>query len=279
MDYYITSKDNVKLFVQEFGKGKPVIILTGGPINPIYFKAVWEKLSQNYRCIVLHQRCIGKSILTNPDSISLSMNCYNNDIEALRIKLKLNKLTIIGHSWGGMLALEYASVHPDKLEKLVLLGSGGPTNQYGLYFSDNIHMRLHEEDLIEEEYLNSLNQPNLKAIFPGYFFDRKLGLSAKGVLNFDSIYGQPEVYTYVFENYFDIQAERVKNLKKKFTAEVYLIQGRQDPIGESTVYEIKDVLPQTRIHFIERCGHFPWMEGEPQITEFYEQLLKYLNSH
>jgi proline iminopeptidase len=41
---------------------------------------------------------------------------------------------------------------------------------------------------------------------------------------------------------------------------VLIVQGRQDVLGESTPREIHRVLPQSRVEFIERCGHFPWIE-------------------
>ena len=47
-------------------------------------------------------------------------------------------MTLIGHSWGGMLSMEYASRHPDRVDKLILLGPGGPTDKFSSYFSDNM---------------------------------------------------------------------------------------------------------------------------------------------
>ena len=91
-DYYVTSADQTKLFVQEFGSGKPVIILSGGPgLNPIYLKPAWENLSTNYRCIILNQRGTGRSVLEKVDSATLSMQNYVLDLEALREELKLEK--------------------------------------------------------------------------------------------------------------------------------------------------------------------------------------------
>ena len=49
-----------------------------------------------------------------------------------------------------------------------------------------------------------------------------------------------------------------------------LITGRQDPVGESVVYEAKSIIPQLKYTFIEQCGHFPWIEGEKQIKTFYK---------
>ncbi len=173
--YYITSSDNAKIYIEEKGNGEPVILLSGGPgLNPDYLFPVWEELSQNYRAIILNQRGTGKSKLSSIDSISMSMENYKNDIEALRKHLKLENITLIGHSWGAMLAMEYASSYPRKVKNLILLGPGGPTSNFFAYFSDNIGMRLNIDDRKEMAELDSLNQSSLKAIWPGYFFDRKI---------------------------------------------------------------------------------------------------------
>ena len=59
---------------------------------------------------------------------------------------------------------------------------------------------------------------------------------------------------------------------KNYKGTVYLIQGRQDPVGESTIYEIRDLLPQLQIHFIEKCGHLPWLENNAQVKKFFDLL-------
>ncbi|MBK8502861.1 MAG: hypothetical protein IPL46_11955 [Saprospiraceae bacterium] len=70
-EYFITSPDQTKLHVREFGSGEPLILLAGGPgLNADYLEAIWENLSSDYRCIVLDQRGTGKSILPKVDSVS-----------------------------------------------------------------------------------------------------------------------------------------------------------------------------------------------------------------
>jgi proline iminopeptidase len=257
--------------VQEFGNGKPVIILAGGPgLNAIYMDSVYKHLSSHYRCIVPDQRGTGKSRLSSVDSFALSMTNYINDLEALRKHLELDQLTLVGHSWGGMLAMEYASKHPLRTQKLVLLGSGGPTDKFFSYFGDNINMRLHKEDQREATVLDSLKQPDLKAILPGYFFDRERSLANKKMVTAET-FGQSGVNKYAITNYVSAKNERV-NLLKNYKGEVYIIQGRQDPVGESTIYEIKEILPQSQIHIIEKSGHFPWLENNEQVLEFFRLL-------
>jgi proline iminopeptidase len=270
--YYITSEDQTKLYVEEFGNGNPIIFLAGGPgLNPNYLEAVWENVSADYRTIILHQRGTGKSIIQSVDSTSMSMDNYINDIEALRKHLKLEKITIAGHSWGGMLAMEYASKLPNRAEKLILLAPGGPTSKFLSYFSDNINMRLYDSDRKAKVIQDSINQSALIAIYPGYFYDRAKALENQSKINWETFNFQVGVNKYTMSNFFSAEAQRVE-LIKTFEGPVIIIQGRQDPIGESTVYEIIETLPQSRVNFIEKCGHFPWLENDEQHNEFYKLL-------
>ena len=272
MQYAGRIHKDAKIFVQEFGNGIPIVLLSGGPgINPVYLKPIWERLSGNYRCIVINQRGTGKSALDKIDSLNLTMEDYVNDLEALRKKLQVDKLILLGHSWGGMLAMQYASEFPTRVDQLILLGTGGPSSRFFGYFGDNIMMRLHEEDIDEMRILDSLELPNLKAIWPGYFFDRKLALLSKNSTDFNEVFNKAaeQLNPIVTKNYLAVREKRLTNLKN-YKGPVTLIQGRQDPVGESTAYEIRDLLPQTQINFIEKCGHLPWLEGTQQQAKFFK---------
>lgn len=276
-DYFIASKDGTRIHIQEFGKGKPVVFLAGGPgMNAVYMEAVWQRLSKNHRCIILNQRGTDSSLVSKVDSASMSMDNYVNDIEALRKHLRLEKLTLLGHSWGGMLAMVYLAKEPGRVEKMILLDSGGPDTSFGKVFESNFDKNLTKEDKDEIKRLDSLGLSSMRGSWPGYFYDRKRALATqdripfkKGVLQHD------EVFPFTSANYFAF-SDSMKSALKKSKVPVFLIQGREDPMGESTAMDIKRVLPQTSIHFIEKCGHLPWLENEKQVNEFFEQVGKSL---
>jgi len=268
--YYITSVDQTKLFVQEFGQGEPVIFLAGGPgFNASYLEPIWKNLAAKYRCIVLDQRGTGKSALATMDDRAFTMDNYVNDLEALRAHLKIGKFTLLGHSWGGALAMVYAARYPLYAPKLILLSPTGPTSMVFRYFLDNITMRLRPEDFREMAIADSLKQPVIKAILPGYFFDRKRALETKARLNLADF--NVKAGNLTWPAYMADENKRVEALKQ-YKGRVSIIQGRQDPVGESTAFEIKELMPQTSIHFIEKCGHFPWLENDDQANEFFESL-------
>lgn len=55
-----------------------------------------------------------------------SMDAYVEDLEAVRQKLGLTKFAMLGDSFGGFIAMAYASAHPEHVAKLVLSDSPGP---------------------------------------------------------------------------------------------------------------------------------------------------------
>jgi proline iminopeptidase len=274
-DYFIVGKDGTRIHIQEFGKGEPVIFLAGGPgMNAVYMQPVWQRLSKNFRCVILNQRGTDSSLLAKIDSASLSIDNYVNDIEALRKHLQLKKITVLGHSWGGMLAMVYLAKEPDRVEKMILLDSGGPDTSFAKVFDTNLNKNLTKEDKDEIKRLDSLGLSTARGEWPGYFYDRKRALATQGDIPLKKgVLEHHEVFPFTSANYFAF-SDSMKSALKKSKVPVFLIQGREDPMGESTAMDIKKVLPQTSIHFIEKCGHLPWLENEKQVNEFFEQVEK-----
>ncbi len=265
--YFIKSKDQTDIFIEDKGTGKPVVILSGGPgLNPNYVYPIHENLSANFRSIILHQRGTGKTVMAKIDSTTLSLEKYIEDLEALRVKLKVDKLILIGQSWGGMLSMEYCSRYPEKVEKLVLVGSGSPSMNFASYFSDNINGRLLPEDLVEK--------PGMKRIWPGYFYDRASAMASKASTDFTKLSGQPGINKIMVGDYAAKEKQRLANLGN-YKGEAYVIQGHQDPVGFAA-YEIKSAIPQAKLLFVSQSGHFPWLEKETTQKQFFEYLNKSL---
>lgn len=267
--FVIHSDDNVTLTVNEFGSGKPVVLLAGGPgFNATYLEPIWKALP-GYKFIVPDQRGTGHSFLTKIDSGTMQIDRYVEDLDVLRKHLKLKKLVLAGHSWGGMLAFAYAARYPENVDRLLLLGSGGITRDFFMYFNSNIKMRLREEDLAEAKASKGL-AANLSAIWPGYFFNRQSAMATKSLVDTNlADHNAAKINNLTLQDYKKTGSSRAASLKK-FSAPVYIIQGRQDPVGESTAYETKQIIPQTRIFFIEKCGHLPWLEDDVSAARFYE---------
>ncbi|NVM66746.1 proline iminopeptidase [Mucilaginibacter sp. SG538B] len=268
-NYVIRSHDGVNLQVNEYGQGAPVILLAGGPgFNAAYLEPIWKALP-DYRFIVPDQRGTGHSSMSKIDSGQMLVDNYVEDLELLRKHLNQNKIVFVGHSWGAMLAFAYAAKYPENVNRLILLGPGGVTKDFFSYFNSNIKMRLREDDLAEAKEGKTLAN-NLKAIWPGYFFNRESALATKKLVDTNlANHNAAKINRFTLNDYNKTSASRAESLRR-FRAPVYVIQGRQDPVGESTAYETRRIMPQTQIFFIEKCGHLPWLENEVTAARFYE---------
>lgn len=105
------------------GAGTPLLFLHGGPgYNSYSFEAQAGKaLEGKLRMIYLDQRGSGRS--ERPWTGAYSMPIMVEDIEALRKQLGVPKLALMGHSFGGALALEYAAAYPGHVDRLVLVSA------------------------------------------------------------------------------------------------------------------------------------------------------------
>ena len=115
--------NGTELFVKRLGAGEPIVVVHGGPLlEHGYLLEHLEPLAEDYELIFYDQRLSGRSAArADPGSIRLAT--LVDDIEALREALELGRIHLMGHSWGGMLAMRYAIAHPDNLRSLLLLDS------------------------------------------------------------------------------------------------------------------------------------------------------------
>ncbi len=280
-DEQVLPRNGFRLYYRVIGQGRPLLMLSGGPgIDVGYLMPVAHKLAATCQCILPEQRGTGRSRLQSYTRENINLAAFVEDLEALRIARNLDRWTILGHSWGGMLAMAYAAAHPDRVDRLILADSGGMTMDCFRYLDDNIQMRLQPGDVARQQKWSDptryradpqrADMEQLKAEAPGYFFDRKNAVKLTtglfpGVLN-------ERAHQLMIE---DLVARHydLRDKLKEFDRPVLIVQGRQDPIGDGTAYETRKTLAQASLHIIDRCGHFPWLE---QPEAFYHIIEKFL---
>ena len=120
------TSDGVRLWYREAGQpnGTPVVFLHGGPGegSQTFARYAGPELEPHLRMIYLDQRGSGRSQRPK-NSSAYSINRMVLDIEELRLQLGAQRIDIIGHSFGTILALEYAARYPEHVSRLVLAGT------------------------------------------------------------------------------------------------------------------------------------------------------------
>ena len=110
--------DNIDVSYIQYGKGKDIILLHGWGQNIEMMKPIGDAFSDKYRITILDLPGFGES--SEPDK-PWTIEDYNNFLEDFVEELKIKKPIVIGHSFGGRLAIRYSARNP--IEKLVLFGS------------------------------------------------------------------------------------------------------------------------------------------------------------
>lgn len=285
-----------KLYYEEYGKGPALYILSGGPGEaPEHpYRQIVDSLKSFYTCILIHQRGSGKSRNIPITQTTITIQNYTQDIELLQKKRGDKKITLLGISWGGLLVMNYAALHPESVSNLILVCSAPPSYTVWNVLYDNQYARrskveLDSMDILQklfstktEKELDSLKiiDPNCKEVVAykdfialhvrAMYYDRSK-ISKK---NFDDLF-----YSFNFQPIPIIDKEVIQtkwditNELRKLKTPALIVYGRQDDQGESTFYLQKESLRFSETHVIEKCGH-EILEEQP--TEFFRILMDYV---
>lgn len=110
----------VKLYYEEYGDGKPLVLLHGNGGSIASMSPLISCFSKQYHVIAIDSRAHGKSVDTN-DSLSFEMMA--DDVAALLTNIKIDSACFIGWSDGGIITIEMAMRHPEKVIKFVATGA------------------------------------------------------------------------------------------------------------------------------------------------------------
>jgi proline iminopeptidase len=277
------------------GKGKPALVIHGGPGYPP--AQPWyglEELTDRITFHYYHQRGCGLS--TKPVEKFTSDNYFQNmveldkmlgvtaqlaDIERIRRILKADKLILIGHSYGGFLALLYALEFPEHIEKMVLIAPAGvlkmPVEEGGFEALKELlpeEKRKDYEDFLAryfdfktifEENEKSLAARNLE------FAEHFAALYQANNLPLPESAETPEEWTggwMVYAMYFSMGIKYdYREELKKIPVPVLVLHGERDLFDKKTSREYAGLLPKGEFRIIPRATHFPFEETPDRFAE------------
>ena len=259
-------RDGVTLHYRTAGSGPPIVFLSGGPgFDVDYMIPLGDFVPATYQRLFYEQRGTGRSLVTlSPETMTLRH--VVDDLEALRVHLKQERLFLLGHSWGGILAMSYAAAYPDRVDRMILIGSGGPTFDFGPRMSDNIEVRLRPEDREAARYWSEAAKrgvdadkaalEQIRAIMPGYFFDRARALAFAAQTPDGSLHTRVNALLFAdLATHYDVR-QGLATLARP----VLIVQGHQDPMSDKTAEAVHAAIAGSVLTYINKCGHFPWIE-------------------
>lgn len=120
--------NGTRLFVHREGSGEPAIVIHGGPLlDHGYLRPHLAPLGDELELIFYDQRLSGRSAGVL-DSASVRLDTFVEDIETLRAAAGAERVHLIAHSWGGLLAMKYAAAYPERLRTMVLISPMAPSS-------------------------------------------------------------------------------------------------------------------------------------------------------
>lgn len=114
---------DASLFVEVAGRGDPLLLMHGGPGLDHWSLTPFRRLASRHTVIFYDHRCNGRS--TGTPVTSMTWDNLTADAEAIRELLGFERWAVLGHSFGGHVALEYALRYPDRVSRLILLDTAG----------------------------------------------------------------------------------------------------------------------------------------------------------
>jgi proline iminopeptidase len=127
--------NGVMIYYKIFGRGKPLVIVHGGPgASHDYFLPYLTPLARHYQLIFIDERGSGRS-QTLEDVSAYTVENMVEDVEAVRQALGLGQVSLLGHSYGGVLAQAYALKYQKNLSALILASTFSSTKALNEVFA------------------------------------------------------------------------------------------------------------------------------------------------
>ncbi len=118
------SLGGVRMHYLDEGAGEPVVMLHGNPSWSFYYRDLVLALRDRYRCIVPDHIGCGMSDKPGDDVYTYTLESRVNDLETLLDSLGLRTgITLVVHDWGGIIGMAYATRHPERIKRLVILNT------------------------------------------------------------------------------------------------------------------------------------------------------------
>ncbi len=145
----VVSLEDVRLFTRTVGSGPEVIVLHGGPgAHHDYLLPQFDLLARGRRLRYYDQRGGGRSPVAR--DVPVGWRQHVADLDALIAHWKLAPATLLGYSWGGLLALLYAVQHPSRVGRLALVSPAAASRRGREAFERRFAERVRDPWLLEE---------------------------------------------------------------------------------------------------------------------------------
>lgn len=263
---------DVSLFVKVIGQGYPLLVMHGGPGADHSTMLSFQACADQFTLVFYDHRCNGRS--EGAEVTSLTWENLTADADALRQTLGFEKWAVLGHSFGGMVALEYALRYPQNLSHLLLMDTCGDARWVQQNASELMEKqgfraaevraarRFFNGELAPREYLATMLTFGRAYFYRASFFTMLLQAFSGGT----RVKIRPEAQIYAFSQL--LPGWNVMDRLSEIIVPALVLAGRDDfqfPPEHQAI--LADRLPNARLEIIERAGHNAPTEQPAEVIE------------
>jgi pimeloyl-ACP methyl ester carboxylesterase len=259
----------VSLFVQVVGSGYPLVLMHGGPGLDHTSLLPLEPCADQFTLVFYDHRCNGRS--EGAEQSTMTWENLTADAEALRQTLGFEKWAVLGHSFGGNVALEYALRYPQSLSHLVLMNTGADYWWAQHNAAEILAKRGYSASTVEATrrfYSGRITRAEFMSIsmklMSAYFYRlNPLGMAREMLLG-PRAKMRPEAL--IFGGSQLLNGWTVMDRLGEMQVPTLVIAGRQDflyPPEHQAI--LADRLPNARLELVERASHNPHMERPAEV--------------
>jgi pimeloyl-ACP methyl ester carboxylesterase len=247
------------------GSGPPLVLIHGITSSSQVWELVGPQLARHHTVLAPDLLGHGQSAKPRGD---YSMGAFASGIRDLVLGLDLDRVTVVGHSLGGGVAMQFAYQFPERTERLALVSSGG--------LGHSVHGLLRVATLPGSELVIPL-LAGRRVLDAGRAVGRalgrvglQLGTDALEIARGHASLGDPEsrsAFVHTLRASVDKSGQRVQALDRLYLAEnmpLLILWGARDriiPPGHGR--RAHQMVPGSRFELFEAAGHFPHLD-EPE---------------
>ena len=263
----------VSLFERRIGQGPPTVVLHGGPgAHHDYLLPGFDALAHGRELIYYDQRGGGRSSVSRETPVGWREQVA--DLEELRRLWELEKLTLAGYSWGGLLALLYAVEFPDRVARLALVSPAPAWREARLEFERRFSERNLAPQLQQQRA--ALRESGLRERDPSEYSQRLFELSVAAYFHDPArardltpfrVTGRTQQEVWASLADYDLRPALAR-----LAVPAVVLHGTSDPIPIETARTLAQLL-KAEFHPLPECGHVPYVEAFEEFVRLLDGFL------
>lgn len=257
--------NDTEIYYEIHGQGKPMVLIAGLASDSQSWLPIIGELSKNYKVVVFDNRGVGR---TKPMDIETGITQMADDCIGLINYLGLSNVILLGHSMGGMIALDCTLRYPEYFSSLILAATSSVNSARNTALFDDWVSYLDERMKKELWFRNMFYW-----IFSRQFFEDEETLETAVKMSIEYPWAQSDIS---FKNQvnaikvYDLQ-NNIINIKIK----TLVIGGEEDLLfSPDEVYQGLKSISGAKFSFIEGAAHSIHMEKSVEFVKVVNDFLK-----